>query len=557
MNEMIEFRINDYLGNAGIVGFIKLLEKIDPNRENYEITDTSLKVKTSFLIDTDLTSLYFKVLIDVYHEDCPYTRILNQIDSFIETPDKQEKDFIKKLKSFKKDLESNRYKTGYETIKDKIDISINLYEELKKVVLLKKDDEITNSLIKIKELLNHVVIKETFFMKDIAYFFINNFWDNKSFLNRNNAKKNMKEVHKKEIEEVFKQYLNSKQKGKNICVECGNEITSLDSISSSFVNDFSEDFERKNSNYWDFIPNCYFCPKCLFLYTLIPLGFTKLGDNFLFINQNDSLRALVSANSPKMELENQGEKPNYYDLYNQILQNLGENYLNKINNIQVITRKTKEKQYHFDIINSQILILLSNCKKELRALAKHGYVKDAVGYRNIYEEVFIHILYNQDLYRLLNELLRFNLASKNNEYVIHSCSLIYQIEERRKNMFRENQKNYYPIAREGNEFRKAMEINGKDDATVGISYRMLNALKVQDCNQFLDIIIRLSNALKRKVPKGLIATMNDIEEFKRVGYAFVIGFRGGYYEKEENNKLFDENAIDEKINDELMEGVEE
>ena len=556
MKEWTLFRMNDFLGNAGIIGLLKLLNKIDSKAENYKIEDMQVEVRTKLLLETDLTGAYFDTLIDEYEEECIYNRILKKIILLIQEENKQDKNYQKELKALKKDLESNRYKTGYETIKDKLDTSNDLYEELKRLLVLKESDEITECLLQINTLLNHKIIKETFYMKDIAYFIINNFWESKSFLNRNNTKKDMKEVHRAEIEEVLKQYLKAEDKGKNICVECGDEISGKSSISSSFINDFSEDFARKNSNYWNFKPNCFFCPKCLFLYTLIPLGFTKMGQNFLFINANDSLENLIFMNSGKLEVDEQKDNNNYHYLYNQVLQTLNEKNIGRVSNIQVITRSIEENEYRFDIINNYILTLLGECKKELQQLSKYSYIKDTVGYRNIYEEVLLHLLYNQELYRLLNELLCFGLNTKN-EYVIHSCKLIYQIEERKKNMINKTNKNYYRVARDGNEYRKSMEINGKDDATVGISYKMLNALKCQDCNQFLDIVIRLSNSLKRNVPKGLIATLNDIEEFKRIGYAFVLLFRGGYYTKDENEQELDGQLLEEKMNQEFKEGGEE
>ncbi len=549
MKEWTTFRLNDFLGNAGIIGLLKLLHKIDPWEEHYKIGDTYLEVETKFLLETDLTQAYFDTLIEEYQEECPYHRILNQSKFLISEPDKESKDFLKQLKAFKKDLESNRYKTGYESIKENIELPFNLYEEMARLLTLTKAEEIEQSLTQIDQILNYGLVKETFFMKDIAYFVINNFWEGKSFLNRNNAKKDMKEVHKKEIEEILKQYLVMEPKKGKICVECGDEISGAMGCSSSFVNDFSEDFARKNSNYWNFIPNCYFCPKCLFLYTLIPLGFTKIGNNFLFINSNQSLELLRQVNSQK--IINKQENQNSFYLYNQVLQSLNNENLKRISNIQVITRQGLESRYRFDIINQQILNLLFDCRKELEQLAQHDYIKDVEGYRNIYEEVLIHLLYNQELYRLLNELLLFSLNT-GNEYVIHSCRLIYQIEERRRNMVEE--KKYYFITKEGNEYRKAMEINGKDDATIGISYKMLNALKSQDCYQFLDIIIRLSNGLKRKVPTDLINTLKNMDEFKRFGYAFVLGFRGGYYEGKNNQEETDKM---EQVNNQIEKGGEQ
>lgn len=436
MNDYVVFRMNDFLGNAGIVGLSKLLKTLDSEGEHYKINQDSIEVETKFLLETDLTQAYFDTLIEEYKEECPYNRILKRSKILIQEPNKEIKGFQKQIKSFKKDLESNRYKTGYESIQQKNDNSINLYEELKRLLTIKEPEKITECLINIDNLLNQDLIKETFFMKDIAYFIINRFWDSKSFLNRNNAKKSMKEVHKKEIEDILKQYLSQESKKGNVCVECGDEVSGTMSIPSSFVNDFSEDFSRKNSNYWNFKPNCYFCPKCLFLYTLIPLGFSKIENNFLFINANQSLKLLKKVNNQKTTNEKENNN-NYFYVYNQVFQKLNKENLKQISNIQVITRQGIESKYRFDIINQHILNILSTCSKELEQLSNYGYIKDIEGYRNIYEEVLTHLLYNQELYQLLNELLRFNLNS-GNEYVIYTCKLIYQIEERRKTMTKNN-----------------------------------------------------------------------------------------------------------------------
>ena len=168
MKEWTLFRMNDFLGNAGIIGLLKLLNKIDSKAENYKIEDMQVEVRTKLLLETDLTGAYFDTLIDEYEEECIYNRILKKIILLIQEENKQDKNYQKELKALKKDLESNRYKTGYETIKDKLDTSNDLYEELKRLLVLKESDEITECLLQINTLLNHKIIKETFYMKDIV-----------------------------------------------------------------------------------------------------------------------------------------------------------------------------------------------------------------------------------------------------------------------------------------------------------------------------------------------------------------------------------------------------
>ena len=67
--EQIEFNLQDFCINAGIVGLIKMLEEQEDDTV-YEIERSTLKVDKDFLLNTDLTNLYFKTLINKYQNRC-------------------------------------------------------------------------------------------------------------------------------------------------------------------------------------------------------------------------------------------------------------------------------------------------------------------------------------------------------------------------------------------------------------------------------------------------------------------------------------------------------
>lgn len=94
-------------------------------------------------------------------------------------------------------------------------------------------------------------------------------------------------------------------------------------------------------------------------------------------------------------------------------------------------------------------------------------------------------------------------------------------------------KKYFFAAKNGKELRDTMLAGEKDDSSIiGITYKLLNALKKENSHEFIDIVVRLCNSTKRLVPTGLIETLDNEIEFKNTGYAFILGFRGGFYMKE-------------------------
>ena len=62
----------------------------------------------------------------------------------------------------------------------------------------------------------------------------------------------------------------------------------------------------------------------------------------------------------------------------------------------------------------------------------------------------------------------------------------------------------------------------------GIAYRLLNALKVNDKDMFMDTVLNCYLYVKKAVPSILLEVLKDDEDvFKTVGYAFVSGLIEG------------------------------
>jgi CRISPR-associated protein Cst1 len=64
---------------------------------------------------------------------------------------------------------------------------------------------------------------------------------------------------------------------------------------------------------------------------------------------------------------------------------------------------------------------------------------------------------------------------------------------------------------------------GQDNKLKGISYQLLNDLKISDRNSFLDKYLRLSMAYGTEVKLGSHNELIDMDNFMSFGYAFVNG----------------------------------
>ena len=86
----------------------------------------------------------------------------------------------------------------------------------------------------------------------------------------------------------------------------------------------------------------------------------------------------------------------------------------------------------------------------------------------------------------------------------------------------------------GQENVRPLPDDQKEDIIRGVVYRLTNALKVRNIEQFVDIIIRLYSSCKRPIPSVFIEAIKADDQFAIVGYAFILGLKGAYYTKENN-----------------------
>lgn len=542
--------VGDFLKNAGIVGLKYLLDESEAEEDiDYGITDDSQAIwlEREFVANADWTDMYFRAFVKCYGSDTAYRAVLDKIDIILEKSEQEDwkqSDCKDDLKFINDKLLSNSYKSGFETIKDKI-ANPQVYELLKSNKLKEsmEKEELCKRLKELKSFLEQPLCEETFSMKSIIYNIINRFWDGKSFLLRANAAKDMRTIFDADFSEPLRKYtIADHTKSKDMCIDCSDLMDSKEKVSIAFMKEQADDLARKRSSFWNCKVDAYLCPVCAFVYALVPLGFQSFGDKFLFINTNFNIKELLHSNKKSGKEQKEDEK--YASWIARTLDILIKEKTRELGNVQVIARgKNESERYTFDVISKDVLNILNdqNIQKKLGRLSEHPYVKDGNEFLNVHEATIMNILRYRNQYTLLNRLLK--LAIENSS-VVYIASLVYDIQFRTSMMQSGKvlkktgggKMDINNVRNDGYKLRKAL-LSAKgtsDDACIrGTVYQLVNALAVCDVAHFMDILMRVYCSTKLCVPSAFIKLLDDKETFQKYGYAFLIGLQGGYYEKEE------------------------
>ncbi len=556
-DEYISILTNDFLKNAGIVGMLTLLEddRTAVNGQHYIISNNELLIEKEYLLNADLTQLYFNSMIKrfykntiIYSINCKIDNLLNNIDNInLENDIKNDITFISDK------LAAASFKTGIDTIKDKID-NVQIYYDVTNKIF--KNQLISNELYvqlrELKEFLYQPLVKETLCFKNIIYNYINKFWE-KSFLLRNNAKKDMKECFNNDFIIPLKEYIKSDTSNmKEQCIDCGNSINSKIGVSISFMNDFADDLSRKKSALYNYNVDMNLCPICAFLYALIPLGFVKYNNDFLFFNDNHSIENLYRANSfyGKNNIDEVKEieklEGKYYKIY-QYIEHLvlydKKNY--NYRNVQVITRKilgNDKVKYEFDILDKYLIDILNKelVRENLKYFTTINVIKIDEEYINLFKEIIKRFLGKRNLYDLLYLLIKHNLVNSNENWLSIYARKILDIQYQINGG--DNMKYLYHVTKDGYALRKTLshskKVDNIDENYKGTFYQLTNALRVDNRIKFLDIIIRLYTTLDMSIPQSIASIMCD-ENGKDIAYAFLLGLKGACYDsdkKQEGNE---------------------
>ena len=86
-----------------------------------------------------------------------------------------------------------------------------------------------------------------------------------------------------------------------------------------------------------------------------------------------------------------------------------------------------------------------------------------------------------------------------------------------------------------------MEEKEADNKLRGLVYQLINSIHTSNRDLFLSNITRLYTGMNLTIPNIFTRIFERDEDFKEIGYAYVLGLKGAYYNKEKENKKEGEN----------------
>ena len=116
-NGYFKVSLDTFLYNAGIVGFIQVLENSKSEIDkDYIINEQDLSISKKFLKKADLSQLYIDSMIKNFGDKSTISETFKNIDYLISKEGIEEKEFNSKINSIIDSLSSNSIKTGCETL---------------------------------------------------------------------------------------------------------------------------------------------------------------------------------------------------------------------------------------------------------------------------------------------------------------------------------------------------------------------------------------------------------------------------------------------------------
>lgn len=330
----------------------------------------------------------------------------------------------------------------------------------------------------------------------------------------------------------------------NECIVCEKELSlGLDMDESTFL---AIGISSKNNlnAYWDFNIKQPICSLCRLVYLCNPAGCTKVFKGYLddkyeyedkiyygFVSIDGILNDIITTNKNFAIRSSKNASFEEY-IIDSIIQNtkISEWQLQNILYIEFNTKYLGNTKLNYLNIPSYIAKFLKNQNKLFE------FIKN----NNLRYEIFDILLRREDLKYLTDKLLRMQLKEESKyNYPISTIIKIRYYLRYYKGEIKMNEKENIELIKSirKNGFSLAAEFRGtnQENKINSIAYRLLNATKANDKDEFRDILLRLFMSYNRTVPKWFSEIINEENhDFAEIAHSFIAGFISKEFKKEED-----------------------
>ena len=582
-DEKIELKLKDWLFNAGLLGFINILGEEAKDNGELEIDDKNRLIRFSPKVLENFEYKYFDFFIKRYGKTLTYGKILEfekYIDEFEENDTVLNDKIIKYINNnitIIKNAFSKTYSSVYPLIENDFGNKIlKLEEKLEKLSKNSTIKEIKNNFDLIKkilyyskkEILDKKGNKKRYFETEDIRNVIQWGWEGVAFLDKANlSKKGIKiidyyKIYRDFFIKVVEDYIKEdKTEFKLQCINSGKSLpiptknkddkNNMYLKTIQFVGDFFNP-SKKLSNVWNFYNDIYVTPIVYLIYSCVPAGFiySKNGKG-IFINANHNVTQLKNINGNIFNIFEENEENKIYrGIFKELeLQNQNPKY--ELADIQVIKTFSRRRIqggksypiYRFNILSKNILFFIFQNFNKLNNFFEKYYVLldkknkpkwDTIEY--LYKVIIEKILESRNLYSTIDKMCYVRISNEKYKCNFNDKDLCDLLEINIKNIRRLEGmekagvetiltlKNITDIKNNAYYFRKEYIEKSKNENKIkGLQYRLQNALRTNNVNLFMDILITAHAYIGKEIHKLFIRVLENEDEFKTLGYAFLIG----------------------------------
>lgn len=373
----------------------------------------------------------------------------------------------------------------------------------------------------------------------------------------NTIEKIMKEINKnfikknKSIEDI-KKYMDSLE----VCEMCGLYKGILDEYSESNFAPLGVSTNNARNMFWNQEYVSSICDVCKLILFCTPAGATYTRKNYLineenefylFVNMDTSINELFERNNSLKAQKSESSDSKDENPFNQLIKSIVEENTLKsewqLRNILFV-------EFKASIDSKKCKINYFNIPTYLAKFFTDKYANKKI--QSIYDyklksNVLDLLLKNRDLKHLTNNILRNKVKNdmeSNNKSNISGidCFRVVQlrvlINSYKKGVYKMDSKNLekndeklkiiYYLGCDIHDYFVNKNSKNKID---GVSYKLLNSVKVGNKSDFMDTIIRVFMSAEKQIPAFIL----DIEiekdlDFESIGHAFISGLISGKYE---------------------------
>ncbi|WP_029520046.1 type I-B CRISPR-associated protein Cas8b1/Cst1 [Persephonella sp. IF05-L8] len=560
--------LGDWLYNAGIVGFLNI------NSHLWEIKDKRLVSKNENLLKFSDNYIEFnrkifdgfaKRFFDyAFNQYGRYENLLKLFEEYIE--DLNNSEDIENFEKLNKKYFQGKLKDNKE-LREKLPIEIfNRFDKILKSFKLLKEKlgkppskrEIKKDKFNLIEVLQKAIKlmkknKEEFWENDVQIY-LRKIYGQKSFLNPS-VKENRFKKFFTDFEEPLKENKVEKddsyyciscveRKAKKVVRKNYQEIVVFDTGVSKFYG-----LNPNAINFiWNFNPKLPLCEICEIIYFSYFAGLTPVKKDdetvYYFVNSDSSIDDLVRENQLlKNILTTEISENILLNFFTQIvLESSYREAVYTLQNIAVLeldlTNETMPKVYSFNLSREKAQFLKETKNKEdLRRFSKNYYkIKDTR--ISILPEIMYLILENKFYFNYLNKLLKFYIATQNNSKNYETNINPHQLQVLNSLIFRFltnviggrtmkiSENDMWTIYYKGKGLADLLKSKNAENKIQSISYKLLNALRIGNTREFMDVLIRTYMAYGEEIPSSFVKTLSDKETFYALGYSFLNGLLG-------------------------------